>query len=422
MEDLFKNIWELYGVIDNPFSTQPLLVKGGTLPIECFVGRVENIKRLSKTLSSRGGSRSLIFGDVGVGKTSFVNFVRYKALENGFFTPFKEIAVQDEWAPEDFILNTLSAIYTTLAIIKNPPISKDVFKKLESLLGIESSDTSFGVEAMGFGGNYSKQRKGAQKLTNISIQDFFETIIKDLIEKTGKEVIIHYNNLELLTETKTRKLFNNLRDFFNISGVHFIFIGNLTTHSIIQSMPRVSSIISDTPIHIENLSIDEINNIIRKRFTILGIKDLKQIIPFTEDCLKTIYVLMEGNIRHILNSLSTAVSEATTEKAVVVDSADLTLILKTVLEERYLVNIPNRARDVLLEIVKHKEITNKSLSDTLNIQRSNISQYLKDLEKEGCIYLRRKNGKDKFWSAQHRIKWALLKATKKGQSSLFKFI
>ncbi|MBU1988642.1 MAG: winged helix-turn-helix transcriptional regulator, partial [Nanoarchaeota archaeon] len=58
-----------------------------------------------------------------------------------------------------------------------------------------------------------------------------------------------------------------------------------------------------------------------------------------------------------------------------------------------------------------KEITNKALSDKLKIPRSNISTYITQLENAGCVYLRRKNGKDKFWKADPRIRWSSLKSS-----------
>lgn len=423
MEDnYFRNIWELYGVRDNPFSTSPLLVKGGSLPIASFVGREELIKRLGKIISSKGGSRSFVYGDVGVGKTSFVNFVRYKALEQGFFTPFKEIAIQETWSPEDFVLNTLSAIYATLKISEDNPLKPELFEKLESLMAVCTTEVSAGISIAGSGANYGRSKKHALKLTNIGLQSFFEEIIKDIINHTKKDIIIHYNNLELLPEARIRHVFDNLRDFFQIPNVHFIFIGNLTTHGILQSLPRVSSIFSDTPLHVETLTLEQIKQIIEKRFQELKIEGLHYFIPYTDECLKKLYQLMEGNIRYILNSLSTAVLEATQEKPVQIDEYELAVTLKQVLDKRYLTNVTHREKEVLLEIVKHKEVTNKALSSKLNIQRSNISQYLKDLETAGCIFLRRKNGKDKFWAAEHRIKWALLEVPKKSQMSLHKFI
>ena len=55
VNDIIKDIWGLYGFGSNPFSTSPILVKGGDIPLECFVGREEQIKQLGKILGSRGG-------------------------------------------------------------------------------------------------------------------------------------------------------------------------------------------------------------------------------------------------------------------------------------------------------------------------------------------------------------------------------
>ena len=405
-----KNIWELYGVDENPFSTSPLLVIGGVIPVESFVGRSEHIKRLWKIFCSKGGSRTFVYGDIGVGKTSFVNVVRHNAVKNGFFTPFKEIATQQDWDVDSFIMNTLSAIYASLKILKDKPVEPSSFKKLESLFEIGRTTTNAGVSIAGFGGNYAKEKNATEQITTFNLQEVFQDIIKEIIDKTKKEVVIHYNNLELLPEKKIRYLFDNLRDFFQTKGVHFVFVGNLTVFSILQSTPRFASNLTDTPFHIETLSLDETKEIIRKRFEALRIsKEFNLIYPFNDDSLKVLYDLMNGNIRNILNSLSTAVFEATDEKPVNIDRNKLAKILNDILEKRYLVSITTRPREVLNEIVKHEEITNKSLSDKLKIPRSNISTYVKTLEVSGCVYLRRKNGKDKFWSAEPKIKWLLLK-------------
>ena len=408
--DCLKDIWELYGVRENPFSTSPILVIGGAIPIESFVGRREHIERLSKILGSRGGSRTFIYGDIGVGKTSFVNVVRSSAYEKNFFTHFKEITTQDKWEADDFIINTLSAIYSTLKLLKEKPISDDLYKKLEGLFGIGKLNINAGISIAGFGGNFGSEQKTTEKLPSFSLHQFFNEIIEDINKQTKKETIIHYNNLELISEKKLRHIFDNLRDFFQTKGVHFIFVGNLTAYSILQSIPRFSSILTDTPFHIEILGFEEVKQIIKKRFEHLCIsKDYNIIYPFNEDCLKILYDLMKGNIRDILNSLSSAVFQATSERPIILDRNKLSKILKEILETRYLNLLTPKAKEVLNEMVKYEEITNKALSDKLKIPRSNISTYIKDLEDAGCVYLRRKNGKDKFWKVDPKIKWSLLK-------------
>jgi len=407
--DSLKDVWELYGVKENPFSIAPILVIGGSIPINSFVGRGEHIKRLSRIIGSKGGSRTFVYGDIGIGKTSFVNVIRSSAFEKGFFTHFKEITTQDKWSPDEFILNTLSAIYSTLKLRKDKPLSESLYKRLESLFGIGNKTINAGVSIAGFGGNYGEELN-TDRLTSFSLQDFFREIVEEINNKTGKEVIIHYNNLELVSEKKIRYLFDNLRDFFQTNGVHFIFIGNLTAFSILQSVPRFSSILSDTPFHIEILKFEEVKELLKKRFESLRIsKDYNIIYPYTEDCLLTIYDLMGGNIREILNSLSTAVFHITNESPVVLDKNKLAKVLKDILEKRYLSSLTPAMRKVLNEVIRHDEITNKALSDKIKIPRSNISNYIKDLENAGCVYLRRKNGKDKFWKADSKIRWSLLK-------------
>src|SRR3989344_287374 len=405
-----NDTWELYGVNENPFSTSPILVVGGSIPLDSFVGRSEHITRLSRILGSRGGSRTFIYGDIGIGKTSFVNVVRSSAIQKGFFTHFKEITTQDKWSADDFVLNTLSAIYSTLKLLKERPVSKETYEKLESLFEIGKTSISGGISVAGFGGSYASQQKATEVLASFSLQNFFSEIITEINGNTSKEVIIHYNNLELISEKKIRNLFDTLRDFFQTKGVHFVFIGNLTAYSILQSVPRFSSILSDTPFHIETLSFDEVKEVIKKRFEGLRISEkLNLIYPYTDNCLKILYNLMAGNIRDTLNSLSTAVFHATTESPILLDKNKLARVLNEILEKRYLNTLTPKEKEVLGEIIKHKEITNKSLSDKLKIPRSNISTYVKDLESAGCVFLRRKNGKDKFWKADPKVKWSLLK-------------
>lgn len=148
---------------------------------------------------------------------------------------------------------------------------------------------------------------------------------------------------------------------------------------------------------------------------------MNYIYPFTSDCLLSLFELWGGNIRHILNSLSTAVSEVTKERPLQLDRNLLATTLKSVLEKRYLARLQNRMKEVLLEMVKHDEITNKGLSSGLRIARSNVSSYIKDLQSEGLVILKRKNGKDKYWAVEPKVQWNLLKEDKK-QSNLNNYV
>jgi len=420
--EIIRDIWELYGVRSNPFSSAPILVKGGIIPLECFIGRHEQIKQLGKIFGSKGGSRTLVYGDVGVGKTSFVNVVRRYAIEEGYFTPFKEIAIQSDWNSDTLILNTLAGIFATLQVSKPGSICEETYSKLESIIDVGFSDTNLSLQFAGFGTSHGKDRKTTSHITSFSLTDFFVRICQEINERTGHDIIIHYNNIELLSEKNIKDLFENLRDFFQTEGVHFVFVGNLTVKAYFNNIPRFSSIMTDTPILIEVFTLEEVDELIKKRFEAMRIEDLGYVTPFTKDCLKILFGLWGGNIRHILNSLSTAIQEVTEEKPVILDENTLAITLKSVIDKRYSSKkIVPRAKDVLMEIIKREEITNKGLSDLMDLPRSNISQYLKDLDEAGYVYLRRKTGKDKFWSADPILKWSLLKEKKTIQKSIQSF-
>lgn len=80
--ELIQKIWSRYGFRGNPFDTAALSASAGALlPVsKAIVGRdMESTesKMLSGVLRSGGGGRAVVEGDVGVGKTTFVNYHRY---------------------------------------------------------------------------------------------------------------------------------------------------------------------------------------------------------------------------------------------------------------------------------------------------------------------------------------------------------
>ena len=215
MEDFIEEIWVLYGFGRNPFS------------LDCFVGREDQIRQLGKILSQKGDQ---VYGDIGVGKASLVNIIRHHVTPNGYFTPLKEIAIRSDWTPDDFILNTLAGIFATLQVLKEKPISNGTYSKLETLIDVGFSDTNSSLEFLGFGGGYGKNRKSPSRIPSLAL-DFFTQVCQEIVKKTNHDIIIHYNNVELLSEKEIKELFENLRDFFQIQGVNFVFVDFYSLHA-----------------------------------------------------------------------------------------------------------------------------------------------------------------------------------------------
>jgi len=409
----FIPIWNIYGLNTDPFSTTPILVKGGLIPAKSFMGREEELTRLENALRSNGGSRTIVCGMQGVGKTTFVNFGRIKAIEHNFFTPFQEIRADVDWTANDFILNTISAIYSSLIKIQKPKKEiVDLINKLKPVCELyEKEDANYSLSTALIGGGYGKTRTiNKPELNNSFLMELFQEIIASLIKSGFREIIIHYNNLDNFDEEeeKVKALFNKIRDFIQTPHIHFIFVGSPITASIITSIPRVANIINDTPIKLNPLSLSDVKKIIHSRIKLLAVEGMNVFDPVTNEAIETLYGLHNGNLRAILNSLGTAIKESTKEKPILLTNDLLKVVLSQIAKQRFSNKLTPTMQKVVMEMLKQKEITNKVASETLNKKAQNMSKYFTILKENQCIYLIREDGREKYYAVAEWIKWLLL--------------
>jgi len=199
----YVSIWEIYGLQSDPFTISPMLVKGGLISQKSFMGREDEIKRLEKIFRSTGGSRTIVCGMQGVGKTTLVNMARLKAIENNFFSPFQEIKVDVDWEVNDFIVNSIAAIYSSL--IKMKQQTKEITELIEKLKPIfetyEQRDSNYSVSTpvggVGFGNTTTINQA---KLNSTWLTETFQTIINSIKKLGFREIILHYNNLDTFDE------------------------------------------------------------------------------------------------------------------------------------------------------------------------------------------------------------------------------
>ncbi len=407
-------IWELYGLKTNPFFTDPLLIFGGDIDLKIgFIGREEETKRLRNVIYSNNGSRILVSGDVGIGKTTFVNYVRAIASQDKFFTTLKEIAVQPEWNGADFILNTLSAIYYTIKLridIEPTIINKELLRKLELLVDIvENKDKNYSLNIGAVGGGYGTTSNINIPSPNIhSLHLFFEQIIQEIKKNSYRGIILHYNNLEILEIKQLQTLFQSIRDFIQTRDTHFIFIGNLIVPQIITQIKRVNSVMSDTPIILESLNVKEIKKLLDTRINLLSSPYLKVSKPYEDEVISRLYSLYEGNLRYILHSMSTVFQEIIKDSPLIITNKELTKVLSETAKKRWLSKLTDWEKEVLFLILEEGEITNKDIAQKLRKQKQNVSKVTNKLLDLCAIKVKSIQGKEKFFTVEHSIKWFLL--------------
>jgi len=243
----------------------------------------------------------------------------------------------------------------------------------------------------------------------VGLQRLFQDTIELIRNKGGfREVIVHYNNLEVYAIERQKAfatLFNRIRDFLQIPYTHFILVGNKQTTQLIQTIPQVSQIISDTAIVLPPFTEKELVKIIDKRMEALQIPGLTLVKPFDNSAISLLHKAYSGNIRAILNSLSTAIQNTVTKEAVTLNAGLTARTLGGIAEKRFLSKASPSGKKVLIEILKAGETTNKRISEKTEIRPQNVSKHFKELESTGAIFLSRLEGREKYYQVHPSVKW-----------------
>jgi hypothetical protein len=409
-ENLPQSLWNMYGLKHNPFSTDPLLIQEGFIPLETFVGRVDELSTLKTLFKMGGGTRIIVTGDTGVGKTTLVNYARWEAIKNNkFFTHLREIEVKSGWNPNDFIAHTLANIYNSIERMGIMHFSLEIRKKLSYLFDIiELKEGGVSFDVLGFGaGVNSSHTVNSPRITTELLRKLFDEVINEFVRLGYRQVILHYNNLENLERESVIKLFVGLRDFLQNERVHFIFVGGEPFPSAIYEVDKVKSIFAYTPIELEIFTLSEINQVLKNRISALSIPNMNVLTPYEEDVIKDLNKIHKGNIRNILNSLCIAmigILKENPNEPVILTKNKMREVLKKTLKETYLAKMSSLDFQVLKEILQVGETTNSDLAKKLGKQRQNISKNLNKLKRIRAIKEKRV-GVEKMITVNPDILW-----------------
>ena len=301
--------WQTFGFKDDPLQTSPL-----TKPtLGLFTGHDEDVKLCQRVLSGRN-VRLVIEGARGVGTTSFANYLRFNPeTQKNYFTPQTEIKVEQGWRLETLLAAIISNFIREIELLDHNEdlLSNDRFKDAKALSSrIAETYRSFGIDAFGFGGSYAKQAGVVTQpviVPSSTLGHHLEDLIH-LVQSNGYAhgALFQLNNLdigEIHREGDMKYLLNALRDYTQIKGSNWIFVGDRGLRKFIaQQVDRLDDIIS-YEITLNPVAVEDLPEMIKKRVNFFR-ESNKVELPIEEDVFIYLYHITQGRLRYIFGLVS----------------------------------------------------------------------------------------------------------------------
>lgn len=301
--------WQTFGFRDDPLKTSPI----AKTTLELFTGHsVET--RVCLDVLAGSNVRIVIEGARGVGTTSFANYLRFSVEDKKlYFTPRTEIKVEQGWRFETLLAAIISNFVREIELSAEfKDILSDVRFQASKALSSRIAETyrSFGIDAFGFGTSFGKQAGIVTQpiIVPSSVLGHHLEDLVSLVKETGfkKGVLFQLNNLdidEIHSQEDMKYLMNALRDYSQIDGTSWLFVGDVGLRKFIaQHVDRLDDIIS-YEVMINPLSEDEFLDMIQRRILFYG-ESTKADIPIDQEVFRYLYHITKGRLRYIFGLTS----------------------------------------------------------------------------------------------------------------------
>lgn len=301
--------WQAFGFKDDPLRTSPITKS----TLELFTGHSEEIRVCMNVLTG-SNVRIVIEGARGVGTTSFANYLRFNTeAKKRYFTPRTEIKVEQGWRSETLLAAIISNFVREIELRSEfeKLISDSRFQSAKSLSSrIAETYRSFGVDAFGFGASFGHQAGIVTQPVIVPspvLGHHLEDLIA-LVREAGfkKGVLFQLNNLdigEIHSQEEMKYLFNALRDYTQIDGSNWLFVGDIGLRKFIaQHVDRLDDIISHE-VTINPLPESDLTGMIDKRVRFYGESE-KAELPIDKEVFYYLYKITHGRLRYVFGLTS----------------------------------------------------------------------------------------------------------------------
>lgn len=418
--ELSQNIWERYGFRGNPFDTGALSASADALlPIaQAIVGReMESTesRMLLAIIRSLGGGRAVVEGEIGVGKTTFVNYHRYLwevEAQDKLLTPATEITLPVDLSVREFISNVLGAVLGKIVLLRGEkyvhdrPLLHELF-----LLNRVFIHRSLEVQAsvFGIGGGVGRSTQATvPEPPEVQLLAYLRDLVDEVKQLGYQGIFLHFDNLELVSlrnPERTRQVFEELRDTLQIPDIYWVFVGQQGFFSeVISPAERVRSVFSGFPIFVPPLTRDQVLEAVNKRYHLLTVRPDRFIRPVGDDLLEYLYDLYNGKVRFVMDAVTSIITNLPHTMVETLDAVAAKRFLVQLVIERLKRELTRREWDVLREAVRLGTFTNAAISRSLKVKPPNVTKYLNALLDRRFIYPHHREGRLILYCASEDVR------------------
>lgn len=418
--DLVQDMWSRYGFKGNPFDTAALSASvGALLPVsKAIVGRERDSTEstmLTGIMRSPGGARAVVEGDVGVGKTTFVNYHRYLwevEATHKLLTPSTEISITDTQSVPVFVGNIVGSVLARIILqtgteyVHDRPLLHELFL-LNRAFTTRSMEAQ--VSLLGFGGGIGKSTEtSVSEPSEVQLIEHLKNLVDEVKQIGFSGIFLHFDNMELASMRNpegTREFFNRIRDVLQIPDIYYIFVGPRGFfNDIISPEERVRSVFSGFPIQLKPLTEEQVLGALEKRYEILSAPDGRFIRPVDRTLVTFLYNLYDGKLRFILDAISSIVVNLPHIGAETLDFKLAKEFLAELVIAKLRGELTAKECEILWTAVKMGTFTNAHIAKKLKQQRQNVNKYFNTLLNKQYIYPHHRDGRQVYYCAREDVR------------------
>lgn len=395
----FDSPWIKYWLRGNPFFTEALEItqfddENEKKMSSLFVGRERERIQLTNLIRIGGGTRFLVIGNSGVGKTTLVNYVRGEAKKENYLTPIKEIGVSTDPVPYKIMIETIVLLHDEIKA-KEITLSPELDKKLNHLQPLLDIN------------DYESDHDSLIYNTPTKLIALFKELTRDLKKLGFPPIILHYNNFDMIKDDEVlTKFLQNMREFFDNSNAIIILLGDNLLDYCVAKEDRLRQKYQK-PVYVEKLRVEEVKEILSKRINLLKIDRTRNYELYDEKVIDTLYKLFDGNIREIITSLCFAFEQTIKyNTAVKITLSKIRDILTKGVQDIFLNKLTPLQKTILKEMMKLQKFTGGQIAEITKRPPQNFSQgFLPKLMDTKVIQLVEIKGREKYYSVRPEIYW-----------------